>query len=679
MSGVCAVVGRMGRSADPGVLPRMEAAVPHRATGGTERHVEPMAAIARLERAGTPDRRRGLARDPATGVVVAADARLDNRGELVRALGMDGSAAAVRDAVGNAAGPTGNTAGPTGNAAGAIRDGELMAAAYLRWGSGFPERLVGDFALVLWDPRHRCLLLARDPLAMRALYHRVEARRVLAATEVKQVLAVPGVPDEPDERMVAAYLAGCFGSMRWSYYQGVAQVPPGHTVTIGDGGVWVRRYWDVDPSRRIRCTTEEEYAERLRELFLEAVRARIDEDRPVGIFLSGGLDSAAAASAAGLLIEKGRAPGPLLSYSWDFGALTQCDERHLSRHVVDRYGITSRDIPAEDAGPLSGYPDHEPDLDDPFHGHFQTLLDRGFARARDDGVGPHFTGFRGDLLAGPTDVDYETLLWAGRWAGLLDELALHGRITGQPPHRLARRHLLPLVRRRFNRRSMGEWLRAWSGATGEGGASFEVGKPRWIRAELARRVDLPAIRADYGDASPPDLPGPFRRRRYQWIFMPMHLRWAVSHERRAARFGLEAVDAWSDRRLVEYCIALPQRILDRDVTFDKRLVRVAMRGVIPERLRRRARKTVPLPLYDQTLRRTTTPTVRNLLENSRAEARGWLDAAALREDFEAFVAGGRLPPEFWWAISVEWWLRHREGGAAAPAPEASVKGAAPSD
>ena len=634
VSGVCAVLARSRRPLEEQLIDVMVAAAPHRATGGMGRYRDASAAVAELTRSRARRGGAGPAVDTATGVMVVADARIDNFDELRQAL---------------------RTA-PTDHASPAA----LLSAAYRRWGAAFLARVIGDFAVIVWDPGCRQLLLARDPMGMRSLYYRVEPERVLIATELAQLLAVPGVPDEPDERMAAAYLAGCFGALDWTYYQGISQVAPAHAVVIdADGAVPVRaqRYWDIDPGHRITHRSERDYAEHLRELYLGAVRARLVGDRPVGVFLSGGVDSGAVASTAGWLLERDRLAPRFHAYLWDFGAFTQCDERHISRHIIERYPMDATDVPVDDAGPLSGYPEHAPDLDDPFHGHFQTMLDRGFACAQNDGVGPLFTGMRGDLAAGPIDVDYQVLLRRRQWAALAGELRRHAHVTGEALGTLAQRRLLPGVRKALRRRSAAYWARR---VTRQGRPRSPGSYPDWINADFARRVDLAGMLAEYTEVATPPLDGPFRRRRYQWVFMPMHLRWATSHERRAARFGIEAVDAWSDRRIAEFCIAVPQQVLDSTCTLDKRLVREAMRGLMPEAFRLTARKIVPTPVFVEALRGVAVPHVRHLLTESRAEAAGWVDAASLRGHFERFLTGGPLARELWWALSLEWWLRVRE-------------------
>lgn len=640
MSGVCAIFSRTGDQLDRDELVTMVGAAPHRSTAGNVHHAEPHVLMAQLSRTSRTDAAVSAPRrHAATGIVVISDARIDNGAGLRHALGPEA---------------------PTPYAGASA----LILACYLRWGAAALPRLIGDFAFVIWDPRYRRLLLARDPFGMRALFYAVACRRVLIATEVKQILAVPGMSSEPDERMAGAFLSGSFGSMDWSYYRDVAQVAPGHVVQFEGTRVHTRRYWDIDPERRIDHRAPGEYAEELRELFLEAVRARLRPEQPAGILLSGGIDSGAAASAAGWLLEREPLAPQLRSYSWDFGSLTMCDERAISQHIIDRYAITATDVPVEDAGPLAGYPAHSPDLDDPFHGHFQTMLDRGFAKAQADGIGPLFTGMRGDLAIGPIDVDYQSLLRKGHLPALAGELRRHRRATEEGLLAIARRDIVPMAVR-LGRRSRAannlRWAIGRSQHRPDSIRARDKNYATWIEPRFAERIGLTELIDSFGESPAPALDGPLRRRRYEWIFMPMHLRWAVSHERRVASFGMEAVDPWSDRRIAEFCIAVPQQALDQPYSVDKQLVRDALVGIMPQGFLDAAGKTVPTPLFRETLRGPAAPAVRELLNNSRAEAAGWIRTDSLLADYERFRgAGGQPDPQLWWMLSLEWWLRQLE-------------------
>jgi asparagine synthase (glutamine-hydrolysing) len=641
VSGVCAVVSRGAEPVEDAAVSLLAAGAPRRATGGAVAHHDGAGAVlVQLRRARGPEPGAVPAVDPATGVVVVADARIDNREELRHGLGTDAPAA-----------------GAGTNA--------LILAAYLRWNLSAMTRLVGDFAVVMWDPRRRRLVLARDPMGMRALCYRIEPDRVLVATEAAQLLRVPGVPDDPDERMAAAYLVGCFGSSWWSYHRGIEQVAPSHGVVIEGTSVRRWRHWDVDPDLEVRHRTRDGYVEELRALLLESVRARLVDAGSAGILLSGGVDSGAVAAAAGWLREQGAVSSRLHSYSWDYGSLRQCDERAVSNLLVAHYALSGRDIPAEDAGPLAGYPQHAPDVDDPFLGHFQTLLDRAFARAEHDHVETLFTGMRGDLAIGPVDEDYATLLRSGRALALLGEVRRQRAVTGETAAAVLGRHVLPeglrLARAAVRRGVRSLVLHRRRGSDHDDRAA----SPPWIDPAFARHVGLEDLRAAYTRADAPPLAGPLRRRRYQWLFMPMQLRWATSHERRVASFGLQAADPWSDRRIAQWCVAVPQQVIDDPFATDKRLARDALRGIAPDGFLRAAGKTLPRPLYERTLAREARPAIVELLAGSRAGDAGWIDPGVLQAAYDRFLAGGQLHGEFWWAISLEWWLRAREGASSA--------------
>jgi len=641
MSGLCAVLFRDPRRPEDvrHLLDRMVSSAPHRAAGGVTEAVDQRGGLVQMGSRGgvssseargaaglNPAWDRRLHRHDPTGIEVAVDARIDNRDELSSLLGVSRH----------------------------LSDAQLLTEGYLRWGEGFARFVLGDFAVALRDPRRHRLVLARDAMAMRPVFYRVEPDRVLAASEVKQILALPGVPRQVNETMAAAYLVGVFGDPGWSYWDGVSQLPPAHVLVAGPGSVRVSRYWDVDPGIRITYPHEEDYARHLRDILLEAARCRLPEDAPLGIFLSGGLDSGVMASTAGWLRERGGGGLPHIhAYSWDYGPLKECDERERSAILVNHFGFQSRDVAASDAGPLAGYPWEPFDLDDPFHGHFQTLLDRGMRAAADDGVGRLATGMRGDLAVGPTHMDYRTLRRARSWGGLLQELQIHRRATGDPMGTLLRRHL-PANGIWRDRRAL---LRGFLRPQGERSPGSRTRIPPWVHPDFAHRVRLADVIDQFDQVRPPDLEGPLRRARYQWLFTPMIQRWAVSHERRASRFGLEAIDLWSDRRIVEFVSAIPQQVMDLSFSMDKRLVRMSMKGIMPEVFRTGAAKTLPRSLFESGLRGRRSILAQDLLRDMSGCRKGWVLEPALRSHLQDFLGGNSLRGDFWWAVSLEWWLR----------------------
>ena len=274
--------------------------------------------------------------------------------------------------------------------------------------------------------------------------------------------------------------------------------------------------------------------------------------------------------------------------------------------------------------------------------------------ARSDGAGLVLSGDRGDLMVGDVVFDHLGLLQAGQLSTLWDQLRAHARRSKVSLGWVALSQLLkPLL------------LETWPwGAERALGLRRRLRRserpppyPPWVRPEFAERIGLAEI--VQGGEPQPTMKNQARRMRYELIFTPMHMRGMVWSERSWARYGLGFADPWSDRRLAEFVLAVPQWRIQR-VGESKRIARLAMRGLMPEQVRRKTAKIAPTPLYHRALREQARGTVLGLLTSSRAAARGYLDEGALRDYYGRFVRGGPERPEFWWYLTLEMWLRqHR--------------------
>jgi asparagine synthase (glutamine-hydrolysing) len=180
------------------------------------------------------------------------------------------------------------------------------------------------------------------------------------------------------------------------------------------------------------------------------------------------------------------------------------------------------------------------------------------------------------------------------------------------------------------------------------------GWPPWIPDSLAVRVDLEDIIRESTRPAPFD--GAARTLRYQRVFMPQGARIAVLRERTRARTGMAFADPFSDRRLVELVLSMPQWLVQRRGQ-PKRLVRRSMSGVMPEPARVGARKTIPYGLFDRGFRDRAVPVVQDLLTSSRAAEHGWLDERAARAVYDEYLTTGDSYWDFWWPLTVEMWLR----------------------
>ncbi len=173
-------------------------------------------------------------------------------------------------------------------------DSEVLLAAFARWGAGCLERLVGMFAFAVWDEHAKELFAARDRFGVKPLYyHQRPDGGLLLASEIK-ALHAGGVPRAADPRAWATYLtAGILDHSPRTFWEGIRALPAGHTLVWREGAVRIRRWYDLagrvgtDLDQRPAAAAREEYAARM----AESVRLRFRSDVPVGINLSGGLDS----------------------------------------------------------------------------------------------------------------------------------------------------------------------------------------------------------------------------------------------------------------------------------------------------------------------------------------------------------------------------------------------------
>ena len=245
---------------------------------------EPVANEDRTERLPLVDRNAGLA--------VVADARLDERESLCEALGVSGPERRL------------------------LPDGALILRAYGRWGLECPDHLLGDYAFALWDAKDRTLLCARDHIGARPFYYSLTADRIVFASDVNAVLAAPGVSDELDERAVATRLTfGARSLGAHTFFRDIRRLPPGHRLVIEEDSTRIERWWRPENAPPAPAGDDEALAEAFLELYSRAIEDRVSGPHPVGVHLSGGLDSSSVAVLAARALRRAGRAAPS-AFSW---------------------------------------------------------------------------------------------------------------------------------------------------------------------------------------------------------------------------------------------------------------------------------------------------------------------------------------------------------------------------
>jgi len=241
------------------------------------------------------------------GHVLAWDGRLDNRGELASLLG--------------------------GYADRSVTDVELVMASHFKWGSGFLSRLIGDFALSLWEPTTRTLLLARDAFGTRPLYYQATSQGIVWSSDLAALLDLSTLPLEVDREYIATYLSSA-PHLEQTAYKHIQSVRPGFALIVCDGQLKKQEFWRPDIKRAIHYRSDSEYEEHFRELFRDSVHSRLRAKGPVWAELSGGLDSSSIVCVADEIIQSGATENARLetvSYVYDNSPTS--DERRFIGEV----------------------------------------------------------------------------------------------------------------------------------------------------------------------------------------------------------------------------------------------------------------------------------------------------------------------------------------------------------
>lgn len=550
MSGIGGIWNLDGRPVDRVFLEALLDRLVHR--GGDARDLLEEGAVGLvccLSRISPESRREVQPWRAADGVRVLLDGRLDNRVELLESLD---------EAVLGPEVPAAGT-GPCPS------DPALVAAAYRRFGAGVAERLLGDFALAVYDPRRPRLLLVRDSVGVRPLYYAQVGRTVLFASEIKALLAHPAVEARPDEGRLAEFLLEHVQGPAATFFEGIRSVPPAHAVTFDPESVRLRRYWDFDPARRLRLGSFPEYAEEFRRLFRQAVRRRLRSEHPVAVSVSGGLDSSAILCAAEELRREGEAVPPVFGISYTAPGDAAADEAAYLRHIEDLYGTSIHRVPLR-PGMMDGLDVAVWHLEVPWLEPRWNALADFFSGVRAGGARLVLTGHWADQLLFPQAYLVD-LCRSLSWGRALRHLREHPRwFTECGTWAFRRRFLLDLLRYHMPgpvlevfRRLRGRRARPWVGAA--------------LRRRAAGRT---AVAMGDGRSGSVHF-----RSLYEEVRSAHHVMAMEWDDKAAALYGLQFAFPFLDRDLLEFLMAVPGEIIVRDGV-PKAILREALGGVLPE-------------------------------------------------------------------------------------------------
>jgi asparagine synthase (glutamine-hydrolysing) len=284
MSAQAGILSFDGKPVDEGSFEKLTLAIEHCGPDGGDIYINGSIGMTYSAFHTTPESR--LERQPYVtdwGDVITWDGRLDNRDDLIRQLSEE----------------------PTANRT----DVSIIAAAFRRWGTDCFRRIIGDWAVSIWTPLERRLLLACDYMCIRHIFYYLKKDSIWWSTDLTPLVRLSGSKFHVDDDYIAGYFANDPDAYRTAFRE-IRQVPPGQIVSVCNAKLVVERFWHFTPKSRIRYKTDADYEEHFRYVFRQSVRRRLRSDSPILAELSGGLDSSSIVCMADDILAKEGAPTP---------------------------------------------------------------------------------------------------------------------------------------------------------------------------------------------------------------------------------------------------------------------------------------------------------------------------------------------------------------------------------
>ncbi|MHC3994913.1 asparagine synthetase B family protein [Thiomicrolovo sp. ZZH C-3] len=531
--------------------------------------------------------------------IIYFDTRIDNREEVGTALGLSGR----------------------------FDDRTLLLSAFQRWGKLCAEKLIGDFSFVVHDTQDDVYYCARDPLGIKPLYYVQTKRQLYFAGDLDVLFEKSGIEKYPNVEAIRSLLDTIAIDYNATMYENIFRLPPGHWMVVDKGTLDQYRYWRPETIVTDYSISQDKAVERFRVLFEQAIQDRIDEEKTTAFELSGGLDSSSVVS----YLRQTDPKKQLNVYAMRFGNFS-CDEGPYIDTVADKYGLS----PTQPRIDLTDYTSrYDMAFNYNVNPHWPmvvtfTMVFPLVEQMRRDGMTAVITGQGGDHIMNGSPYALTEML--KRWSFV--------KLAGELWHVKNRRSVISayLIR-----------------------PFLSDGKTRFLKKILGMQPEMPeqkryAVKSI--TESYPVLSRAFSAE-LQLVTSPIHAMMmdAAAFHAIEKHFGVEYRHPFFDVRLVEFMLSLPPWF-KFGCGRKKYLLRLAMKGILPEKIRERSDKAEFSEVLLQQIDAMDLPP---LLDDPVIVRKGWIDKEKIDVMYGKYRDGRLSPAEtvtFWRYINVEYWYRH---------------------
>lgn len=579
--------------------------------------------------------------DASQTLVLTADARIDNRSDLIQQLQLNSQAPET------------------------ITDSALILAAYEQWGEACPEYFIGDFAFALWDETNQHLFCARDHFGVKPFFYYASDHAFVFASEIKALWCLPTIPKDLNEVIVADYLTLMLFDPQMTFYQQILRLPPAHKMTVSAQTVEIVSYWSLDPDYELHLESDQAYADQFQKIFAEAVQCRLRSAFPIGTMLSGGIDSSSITCMAAHLQQQAQDPPKLPTFSAVFNEITASDEQDYINAVINQGNIEPHFVQGDQFGPWTDYQQVIAQQDEPLFASNLHLTRALYQLAQDKSVKVLLDGFDGDVAVSHGIGYFKTLARAGRWLKLFQEMRAfcnsfhydfwplywsYVRKFGLNPF-LKKTRLINIIRK----------IKTWQSNWYKSSNNSELVAVPW---------EIPLTQDFIDEASVLDRYKLWRRQRFgnQPSQRHEHIIDVTSGlvsstleviDRTAAACQMELRFPFWDKRLVEFCVSLPEEQKMQN-GWTRLIIRQGLEGILPTEIQWRPNKGSLGPAFNHTLAKFNIDLIEDVLSDPPELFTEFIDVIALAKILDRWQHGESQPHDsllIWIAINLALWLQ----------------------
>jgi len=516
-------------------------------------------------------------------------------------------------------------------------DTEAIVHAYEEYGEDCPKKLNGMFGFAILDQKKQTLFLARDRLGIKPLYYYHDSGKFAFGSELKSILQVENIPREVDKRALDIFLTFEYIPSPYSIFEGIRKLPPGHSLTLKDGRITIKEYWDLRFDEKE--TPEDDLCEQLLDLFQDAVKIRLMSDVPLGAFLSGGIDSSAIVAMMSRVMDR-----PVKTFSIAFKEDTY-NESPYAQQIANRFN-TEHHVEVIEPNALELTEKLVGFLDEPFGDFsiFPTYLVSKMARKH---VTVSLSGDGGDeLFAG-----YDTYIAnkAGRAYERLPGLlrgAMHPILNRIPPTE-KKKGLINRAKRFVEGMQLPPDLEhtRWMIFLQEAEKSKLYSDD--LQDVLNGSDSFEFIRSYFNRVNTTD---PLNRQLYVDIKSYLVDDILVKVDRMSMATSLETRVPFLDHRFVEFTATIPSRLKLQGKS-TKYLLKKAMQGILPPEILNRGKEGFSIPIKNW-LKTDLKSLMLEVLEPQKIKREGFFNANYVEQLKKEHLSGKKNHSHRLWSMMV---------------------------